>query len=62
MTNITELIKNRNTLGLKYIVAKLISSWIEEESTYMTKLYFIVNIDWLFINFVLFLLIWLTCN
>ena len=45
MTYITELIKNRNTFRLKYIVAKLISSWVEEESTYMTKLYFIVNID-----------------
>ena len=45
MTNINKLIEDRNTLGLKFLVAKLISSWAEEESSYMTKLYFIVNID-----------------
>ena len=47
MTNINQLIKDTNTLGLKFIVAKLISSWVEEESIYITKLYFIVNIYYL---------------
>ena len=45
MTNINKLIKDRNTLGLKFVVAKLSLSWTEEESNYMTKLYFIVKID-----------------
>ena len=43
MTNINKLIKNRNTLVLKFLFAKLISSWAEGESFYMTKLYFIAK-------------------
>ena len=45
MTNINKLIKDRNTLSLHFVVAKLILSWTEEESNYMTKLYFIVKND-----------------
>ena len=45
MTNITKMIKFRNTLRLNFLLAQLISSLVEEESTYMTKLSFSVNTD-----------------
>ena len=42
MINITKLIKDRITLGLKFLTPKLISSWFADETIFMTKLYFIV--------------------
>ena len=60
LTNLTKMIKDRKTLGLPFLVAKFIWFWFEDESNYMANVYFIADINLLFVKFALLLLI--CCN